>query len=320
MLLNRTTRLIISWILVVFLGSGCSLANLGVRPNNPGLTFSPEVLARCDNLHTKATDLYRGCLEFYDVIEWGNNLEEAYRSRATLNEWWIYFAGTLGLASLGATGGIAATGHGASEVAKIIPIGGGFLSGFMGFLNNSAKAHAYTEAANTISEALAEAAENVSGNNPPYKTARATLYKKIAKAKNDLEIKRSEGASAAANKQTTEELQKVRNDVEQLRLDLALRDSTVTGINPATIPSGTGGDVLIRIAFSGPILSQIRPSDISVKLDELDLGLQDFDRKTNTIQVNVPPKEPVTGKKQYQIKVYVKKDQMILPNKTLTYP
>lgn len=320
MLCNRTSRLIISWTLLAFFGSGCSLANLGVRPDNPGLTFSPEVLTRCENLHPGKTGLYPGCLEFYDVIEWGNHLEEAYRSRATLNEWWIYFAGTLGLASLGATGGIAATGHGAAEAAKIIPIGGGFLSGFMGLLNNSAKAQAYTEAANAISEALAEAAENVSGNSPPYKTAKATLYKKIAKAKNDLEIKRSEGASAAANKQTTEELQKVRTDVEQLRLDLALRDSTVAGIDPTTVSPGAAGDVPIKIAFTGPILSQIRPSDINVKLDDLDLGLQGFDRKTNTIHVNVPPKAPVAGKKQYQIKVYVKKDQMILPNKTLTYP
>jgi hypothetical protein len=98
-----------------------------------------------------------------------------------MNEWSIYFAGTLALASLAVVGGIAATGHGVSDALAIIPIVGGFTSGFFALLDNKAKAAAYTEAANEIGISLAAAMTNLSDDKPRYRETRATLYEGVVK-------------------------------------------------------------------------------------------------------------------------------------------
>jgi len=232
------SRPVISWTLLIAFANGCSLApSMGMRPSPPGAAFSQEVLDGCAKRHGSPGQVYIQCLDFYSVVEWGNNLGEAYRSRATINEWSIYFAGTLGLASLAAVAGIAAAGHGASDAVKIIPIAGGFTSGFFALLDNKAKAAAYTDAANEIGLARNAAIEKTKGLSPAYDDARIALYEGITNAENKLETKRSSFAAAAAERK--EELEKLQQEVAKAKINAA----EAKELKPKEIAKGTkGGD------------------------------------------------------------------------------
>ena len=62
--------------------------------------------------------------------------QEAYHSRASQNRWWIYVAGTLGLATIAVSGGL---GGGSREYhgdRHRQAISGGFTSSFFAFLGN----------------------------------------------------------------------------------------------------------------------------------------------------------------------------------------
>jgi hypothetical protein len=216
----QNPRLIVIAILIFFI-NGCTMApSMGIRPNPPGGAFSQEVLDGCAKRHPdQDKELYPQCIDFYSVVQWANQLSEAYRSRATMNEWSIYFSGTLALASLAAVAGIAATGHGASDALAMIPIVGGFTSGFFALLDNKAKAAAYTEAANEIGVALGTAMTNVTDERPRYSTSRAILYQDIVRAINKLETQRSTLAAAAAEKRVdTERLQ---NEATRAKINAA---------------------------------------------------------------------------------------------------
>jgi hypothetical protein len=233
----RGCRKVSSSIILLVFANGCSLApSMGMRPTAPGAAFSDEVLKGCQDRHPSKDAVYLACLEFWPVYEWGNQLKEAYRSRATLNEWSIYFAGTLGLASLAAVAGIAAVGHGASDSVKIIPIAGGFTSGFFALLDNKARAAAYTEAANEIGLALNGAIEKTKGPSRPYDEARISLYQGIINAENKLETKRSSLAAAAAERK--EEIEKLQQEAARAKINAA----EAKGLDPAT--NAKGGDLI----------------------------------------------------------------------------
>jgi hypothetical protein len=231
---------------------------MGIRPNPPGGAFSQEVLDSCAKRHSSEDkDLYPQCLDFYSVVQWANQLTEAYRSRATMNEWSIYFAGTLALASLAAVAGIAATGHGGSDALAIIPIVGGFTSGFFALLDNKAKAAAYTEAANEIGVALGAAMTNLTDDKPRYSTTRATLYQDIVRATNKLETQRSTLAAAAAEKRVdTERLQ---NEATRARINAAESEKLE--------PTQTSKGKLVKLTVRKIDLSEFDEKDIKVSVD-----------------------------------------------------
>jgi hypothetical protein len=153
--------------------SGCaslpSRHSFGVRPDVPVGGASPEVTKGCleaeglatDKSPDKPTNEYRGCLAFNTVVEWSANLEEAYRSRATHNRWWIYVAGTLGLATVGASAGLAAAGAATLGTIALLGVSGGFTAGFFGFLDNSHLADIYTIAADEIATTRSDARKKV---------------------------------------------------------------------------------------------------------------------------------------------------------------
>jgi hypothetical protein len=248
-------------LLVVFV-NGCTLApSMGIRPEPPGGAFSQEVLDGCAKRHP-GTDknVYPQCLDFYSVVHWANQLSEAYRSRATMNEWSIYFAGTLALASLAAVGGIAATGHGASDALAIIPIVGGFTSGFFALLDNKAKAAAYTEAANEIGISLAAAMTNLSDDKPRYRETRATLYEGVVKAINKLETQRSTLAAAAAEKRV--ETEKLQNEAARARINAA-ESKELTPAHTETV----AGDLVV-LTVRKIDLTEFDQKDIKLLVDE----------------------------------------------------
>ena len=63
---------------------------------------------------------------------------EAYRARASLNEWAIYVAGTIALAGLSVVSGLGIAAEASTEAIGLVGVSTGFTSGFFGFINNSA--------------------------------------------------------------------------------------------------------------------------------------------------------------------------------------
>jgi hypothetical protein len=194
---------------------------MGVRPDGPSGDFTTGVLNKCGKIHPATDSRYRECLEYEAVVEWAEGLYESYTSRASMNEWFIYFAGTVALASLASIAGIAASGHGGSDAVKIIPIVGGFTSGFFGLLDNKSKAEAYINAAKEIRAALGDA--NTAIKDPidsrNYGPARAALYNRIAKATNTLEEQRYTLAAAAAERR--KEVEKLQGEIVNTKIDSA---------------------------------------------------------------------------------------------------
>ena len=190
-------------VVVSVITSGCGtmgIRYLGIRPDAPENQLSEDVKQRC-KLETGMGDggRYASCGRFYQTVEWADQLTESYRSRATMNEWSIYAAGTIVLAALAALGAVAAAGTATSETVGFISVGSGFSGGFFGFLDNKTRAGFYTDAANEIAtaraaavkEAITQRAEDV------YWTKAGELYATVTETANWLETQRKEAAAKA---------------------------------------------------------------------------------------------------------------------------
>lgn len=203
--LNYST--LVSCFLVLSLSSGCattSIPTLGIRPNQPNLEYSEAIQNRCKKeVSAETSETYRDCLYFYNIVEWGQELSEAYRTRATLNEWGVMAAGVVALAVLGSVTGLAAFNRASSDAARIIPLAGGFTAGAAALWDNKARAAAYTEAANTIDKALSAARKGLVTTS--YKQKAEALKETITTAKTDLETKRSELATIEERLKKAEE-------------------------------------------------------------------------------------------------------------------
>ncbi|HKX05197.1 MAG TPA: hypothetical protein VJX71_22075 [Methylomirabilota bacterium] len=100
-------------------------------------------------------------MEFEGVQQWSADMEESYLARSSQNRWWIYVAGTLGLATVAASGGLAAAGAVGLGTIALLNVSGGFATGFFAVLNNSDLATAYTLAASDIATARSEATQRI---------------------------------------------------------------------------------------------------------------------------------------------------------------
>lgn len=208
------------------LETGCSLKSwtvfpsLGIRPERPGLIYSKDVEERCSKYALPPeTSAATDCLDFFNVLEWGQELEHSYRSRARINEWALTFAGVLAVASVGALTGLAAFGAASSDAAKIIPIAGGFTSGVISFMDNKRRAKNYTEAANEIEKALSLAEQEIDGTPEKFKSARPKLHKAISDQEVLLETKRIE---LTESQQEIDQLKEKMKDMER-KLEDALK-------------------------------------------------------------------------------------------------
>ena len=143
---------LVSCVLVLSLSSACvstGIPTLGIRPNQPRLEYSEAVENRCKKeAPPDNSDSYRDCLYFYNIYDWGQELSEAYRTRATLNEWGVVAAGIISLAVVGSLAGLGAFSLAGSDAAKILPLAGGFTAGAAALWDNKTRAAAYTHAAN----------------------------------------------------------------------------------------------------------------------------------------------------------------------------
>jgi hypothetical protein len=223
--------------------TGCATTSfpvMGIRPNYPKLSPSPEAVEWCkpeSDAKTAALDAKTlSCTMYRNYHEYANQLAESYRSRATLNEWGLYFAGLVGLSGLSATAGLAATNAGIQAL-RIVPLVTGFVSGTTAVVENKDKALNYTTAANKIGVAICNADRitfslspsegckpQLGGTPKPptqqtYQEAFAFLSGEVTVATNELELSRVELAARDKNiEKLVDELTRKRLPT-QFRLD-----------------------------------------------------------------------------------------------------
>ncbi|GEM_PF-2861466 len=179
-------------ILSLFL---CSCATtsfpvLGIRPDHEAFVPSDETTTWCNS--APSSQLKSQCTVYRTYHEYAANLSGSYRSRATLNEWALYFAGLVGLSGLTTSAGLAATNAGIQAL-RIVPLVTGFTSGVTAVAENKDKTFAYTKAANSIDDAISVANQHaIIGH---YVAAYEVLTREVTKAKNELESTKSDLAT-----------------------------------------------------------------------------------------------------------------------------
>lgn len=246
--------------------SGCAIPSrhsFGVRPDVPAGAPAPEIDAGCKIKHPDtATEEYRGCLDFNGVVKWSADLEEAYRARTTLNRWAIYVAGTLGLATVAASGGLAAASAAGVGTLALLSISGGFSTGFFTFLNNGELANMYTIAAGEVATARSDARKVVeealaakSNVAYAYFSQTAALRVAVTNARNKLETARTSDAMAAILRAQHEkdQLQKEIDKVKTARAAQVLLKGQITAITDsagaavATLAMGTPKALVLTV-------------------------------------------------------------------------
>ena len=203
----------------VLLITGCATTSfpvLGIRPDHPNPVPSDDVKELC----AATGDTTGNCTQYHNYLQFARSLVGAYRSRATLNEWGLYFAGLIGLTGLTATAGLAAVNAGIQAL-RIVPLVTGFVSGVSTLLENKEKAAAYTKAANRIDTAIVNAEQKVILNRD-YTNAASHLIREVNEARNDLENVRVE--LAVRDQQIKEIADKIR---ENLPKPLRLSDEDI---------------------------------------------------------------------------------------------
>ena len=261
--------IIIGCTLVSLVTSGCGtmgIRYLGIRPDAPGMVPSQEVEARCKSESKGAENKSEskgsekgstaGCAGFYQTVEWADQLVESYRSRATMNEWSIYAAGTIALAALAALGGLAAAGAATSETVGFISVGSGFTSGFFAFLDNKTRAGFYTEAANDIATARAAAVKTAitSREEAVYWVQAGNLYAAVTEKANWLETQRKEAAVKAD----------VAKQIDQLNKRVDQLNSTLLSASIGElVPTNGKQSETIRLTTPG---ADLQPYEKSLKL------------------------------------------------------
>jgi hypothetical protein len=198
-------------VLVALLLSACSgipyRRSLGIRPDPPHAVTPVALTNECKRLHPTIPPDQTACEQYLKHVQWAQQLTEAYRSRATLNESVIYVGGTIALAGLSVVSGLGIAAAASTETLGLIGVSTGFTSGFLAFMNNSAKAGFYTVAANKISTALADANKKVTASptSTTYSEATQLLAEEVSQAANELETERYQLARAAAMSQQVQQ-------------------------------------------------------------------------------------------------------------------
>jgi hypothetical protein len=260
------------------------LANIGIRP---------------DDAQFRAED--SPCQRFDGLVQYSQDLQEAYHSRASQNRWWIYVAGTLALGTAAATGGLAAAGA-ATLTISLLSISGGFASGFFGFLNNSTLADVYTIAANQVAEALDTAQRQLtySGaivNEASCVTALNTLQAEVTQAQTDLERARTDSAVAALLRAKDQ-----RKQLDRLLSELEPNAprSTPAGGQITAIRGPEAGRV--ELTVSGIDLSKLQQRDVRVKVGETEVPVLGWTRdpagEGYVVTFALPPKLPGEASEQ----------------------
>jgi hypothetical protein len=233
-------------------------------------------------------------------VNYSRDLQEAYHSRASQNRWWIYVAGTLGLATIAVSGGLAAAAASTTAIA-IVAISGGFTSSFFAFLGNDVLAGNYTAAANSVDLAIAAAAVN-KADPDQCAAAYVALVKGVSVAATQLEGDRTMSAAEALKRANTEKATLSKQNEAALK---ALRDaqirSSVVVRSPASItkikPDSIAKPELVTLTVGNVNFDTVARVDLKVKL--ISDGV--------AIQVAAPP-APTGNPDEYEVRFMPPKD------------
>ncbi len=276
-------RTVASVVTASLLVTGCGTMYpryVGIRPDSPAVIASDEIKKECADRHGKSDPAVLSACEAYLVrVEWAQQLAESYRTRATMNEWAIFAAGTIALGALSAVAGLGVAAAASVTTIGLIGVSSGFTASAFALFDNKTRAGFYTAAANDISSAMVEASDKATGATTAgaYNDATKILTDKVGQAANTLEEKRYEAAAAAAAANKTADANKKLQDYA----DLAQK-AAVVGVNPTQgAPSAaqdvelqtTGIDDLkkyasdIKVSADGdPLLSSVTDNKLIVKM------------------------------------------------------
>ena len=163
--MHATRRIVLLCLSIAILFSGCSSfsSTLGYRPEF-STTSTPPSTPACELalLATNANAAKAACEEYYTAVKWGENVAQAYKTKAFMNEWSVYVAGAVGIIGLAVGGSLAATDEGNTDAAKIIPLVTAAVASLFALNQSDDKATAYGESVIAIEESLAAADRYVS--------------------------------------------------------------------------------------------------------------------------------------------------------------
>ena len=316
--INNSYRGLSILLLVCGLLGGCASLrpSLGIRPTRPDATYGESDVNSCMRL-----DKY---------LNYSRDLQEAYHSRASQNRWWIYVAGTLGLATIAASGGLAAAAVSTTTIA-IVAFAGGFYSSFFAFLGNGVLAGNYTAAANSVDDAVAAAAVN-KADAEGCAAAYVALVKGVSAAATQLEEDRTTSAIDALKRANAE---KAILSAKVDTLQAALTKSSVvvssrpliTGTDPSSIDPAS--PVPVTLTVSNVNFDTVARVDLKVKLvsDGVAVAIQVVEPPTATDRPNVykvrfmPPKDPPSPQPPdgYSLELVVRESLTIEGNVRLKY-
>jgi hypothetical protein len=164
-------KIVLLCLSIAILFSGCSSfsSTLGYRPEF-STTFTSTPACNPDSLkkfpakepEVPATEAV--CLEYYNAVKWGEEVAQAYRTKAFMNEWSVYIAGAVGIIGIAVVGSLTATDEGNTDAAKIIPFVTAAVASLFALNQSDDKATAYGESIIAIEESLAAADRHVSYN------------------------------------------------------------------------------------------------------------------------------------------------------------
>jgi hypothetical protein len=236
-------------------------------------------------------------------LNYSRDLQEAYHSRASQNRWWIYVAGTLGLATIAVSGGLAAAAASTTAIA-IVAISGGFSSGFFAFLGNDILAGNYTAAANSVDDAIASAAVS-KADSDQCAAAYVALVKGVSVAATQLEedrtmsaaeaLKRANTEKATLSKQTDIVVRDLRAAQTESSIALPRLPPSITAIKPDSINPASPVPVTLTVSNVNDNITRV---DLKVKLVSDGVAIQVAAPPAATSQPNVyevrfmPPKDP----------------------------
>ena len=307
-------ELIATSLVVVASLEGCSSlsrSSLGIRPPPPDARYG-EV---------------DPCMRLDEYLNYSRDLQEAYHSRASQNRFWIYVAGTLGLATIAASGGLAAAAVSTTTIA-IVAFAGGFYSSFFAFLGNTDLAQDYTTAADAVSTADSNARAAAALDKAQCAQAYADLVKAVSNAANQLEDARTTSAVAAL-KRAKEQNADLSAKVDTLQAALA-KSSVVVNVPPSIteiFPNPIDPASPVTLTVFNVNFDTIARVDLKVKLVSDGVPIQVLEPPAATDRPNVytvrfmPPKDPPSPQPPdgYSPEIVVKESLTIRGNVKLKY-
>ena len=270
--------------------SGLMASHMGFRPDEPAPP--PEDT--------------RNCEEYKKYVEYAQQLQEAYHSRATQNRWWIYAAGIIGLGTVAATGGLAAaTAVGVGTLA-LLSVSGGFTTGVFATLDNSALADIYTIAANRVDTAMKKADSKLSRTDRHRDQARCgealvRLRGLVSEARTKLERARTDSAVASVERAAAQQ-QALRQLVATLPPDptVVVRRAEITAIDRTT--NITPGDTRVNLTVSNIRLGTVPQDEVKVLLGDQEIDVLGYSSTLPDVWVvsfNAPGSPPQASQVEY---------------------